>query len=142
MVKYYKSIDELSIFNFNKVIETNDLKYIVKEGVTDNKASIVWDIIMDEYIDYVGLSKSYLDYMRYEKKAALLTCQAYLENKLYLLNFVAIAKQQAQDALGTHKEDFMESVGIVSKYQGYRVNPKEYTVKEFYSIIKLMSNGK
>lgn len=141
MIKYYKSIEELPIYNFNKVIETGELKYIVEKGIIDNKASIVWEIILEEFTEYVGFSDSYKEYMRYSKKSALLICQAYLENKMYLIAFARAAEKQAEAALGTGKQDFAKLVKMLSKFIGYRIDTKKETVKDFYAIIKLMEDG-
>ena len=142
MVKYYKNIEELPIYNFNKVLETGDLKWIVASGDITHTANVVWDTIIDEYSEYVGFSQSYIDYMAFSKKAALLTIQAYLEDKRHLITFAKVAQQQADAALGETENDFEKSVAIVSKYMGYRVDAKKTSVKEFYSIIKLMKDGK
>jgi len=142
MVNYYKTIEELPIYNFNKIIKEGNLSFLLKSGVITDEADFIWENIIDEFTKYVGFSKSYEDYMRFKKEEALLICQAYLEDKKYLLNFARVAAIQAEESLGKNEEDFEKSVALVSKYMGFRVNTKETTVKEFYSYVKIIEDGK
>lgn len=53
-MKYYNSIDNLPIFNFNKIGETNDLRYLLRDetaNVSDLELEDVYHKIITEYRD-------------------------------------------------------------------------------------------
>ena len=141
-MEFYKNIEELPVYNFNKITETGNLSYLFVNGKLGNNADLIWDGIMKEFFDYVGISESYKAFMEHSRNAAILTCRMYLENRKDLINFIDIENLQAKESLSDVKEDFTKTVMIISKNMGFKVDPKTTTVKEFYSMVKIMSDGK
>ncbi len=58
--KLYTSIDDLPVYYWNKIHETNKLKYLFKEKVdivNNDQLSLLWANINDQYFKEFGLSK-------------------------------------------------------------------------------------
>lgn len=93
----------------------------------------VWEKIYDEFIQRIGLSKEYTDYIERIKRVALLECEWVIEpspiNKAQLM----IERMQLEDTQKQKNVEYSKIIAQVSKSQGYRINPKEVTVLEFYS---------
>jgi len=62
----YTSIDEMPIYNWNKTIENNDVKYLLKGKVTLSREIILllqlkWKRMYNEYIKHFGFGERFLE---------------------------------------------------------------------------------
>ena len=74
--KFYKSIEDIPLFNWVKVNagEMNFLLINKEDSASNEELSEAWDILFDDYIEKRGLSKSYKQLLNVMKKKAILEC--------------------------------------------------------------------
>lgn len=146
MRNYYKSIDDLPIYYWDKVHHTGNIFLLNKSGsksdlfgIRKNLLKKHWRFLLDEYIEKFGFSPNYLAIMRKQKEILrLITDRAVNDNKS-LNAFIKIAYTE----LASLKKDsgsmtFWELKGALDR-AGYNINVKETSVSEFYSHIKTLS---
>ena len=81
-MKYYNTIDTLPVFNYGKISELEDLRYLIIQPdyfelpkITEKETAELfkaWENINDEIINYVGISEDYKSILRIKKAIALM----------------------------------------------------------------------
>ena len=138
-MKYYDSINNLPMYNFDVINNTGDFSYLLIEKVNINLEN-VWAKIYNEYIEEFGIPENYKTYIFLQIEALNIYQKAYSENKKHLLTLAEVKDKESITYLSENVK-LSETSAILSKYMGYRINPAEISVKEFMSYIKLAENG-
>lgn len=143
--KAYNSIKDLPIINFNEVITKNNLKYLIIEGKhTDAELTLIWSNIYNEFINEFGLPENYKSYLRLKIKWSKEVKRVWIDGEIYRQAFADIYEEQANNLLTGIESNLGKTIAQVSESMGFRVNPKETTVYEFYNYINHLnekSNG-
>jgi len=99
----------------------------------------VWMNIYDEFINRIGLSKEYEEYLNHTKTIAKMECD-------WVVNPSPIKKMQIKLEILKRNEkntqktiEYNTIIAQVSKAQGFRIDPKIVTTLEFYSYLKANS---
>lgn len=146
-IELYKSIDDLPIYNFHKVMATDDFRHLVKNKISDkqyafniDKIGKKWITFYDEYLDHFGLTKSHEKVIEQQTKIAILTIKRWEKNDKSMEAVIEIEKQKLNELTGKKKKDstFEEDVAVIEKYRGIGMDAKKTSVKMFYTYIKLM----
>lgn len=141
---YYDSIDEMPIYNWNKVIETGDLKWIYKSGKgrVSKALNKVWVELQDQYFEEFGIDDTFRKRIRLMKEVIKLNDEFIQTGDRFLLNLIHIAEtdiKSTQQIVGMKFYDMLDKVMTSKKMH---INPKEYTVIQWYYTLKNLNNGK
>ena len=78
--RYYRNCDELSVYNFHKILETNDYSYLIvgfdgydKLEFDEKKADELWGNIYEEYCKLTKNNKSLLYFSIFQELLYLKT---------------------------------------------------------------------
>jgi len=78
--RYYRNCNELSVYNFHKILETNNYAYLVvgfdeyeKININEKEASDVWNLIYEEYCKLTEDNKSLLYFAIFQELLYLKT---------------------------------------------------------------------
>lgn len=139
-MKYYTSITNLPIYNFDVLCKTGDFNYLLKDGSDKLPADLdevkLWSDIYNEFLEEFGLSKNFKKYLKLRAKATRLYKEALVDGKTHKITFAKLADLQAVDAIkSVEGGDLSKTSAALSKYYGFRINPMEVTVKEYYSYV-------
>jgi len=139
-MNYYNSITELPIYNFDVLCKTGDFTYLLKDGndklPTELDEVKLWSDIYNEFLDTFGLSDNFKKYLKYRHKATQLYKEAYVDGKKHKITFAKLADLKAIDAIKESNEgDLSRTSASLSKFYGFRINPLEISVKEYYSYV-------
>lgn len=137
-VKYWESIEDMPMFNWQKCAD-GDLKYVNKDLLENDELNgIQYDKLYDQYLEKFGLSKEFERYMNLLQQRALLQCKYVSTNQRFKLTEIEIIDAKIERLnvnFGDGKS--IETVCIhLSKWLGYKINLKETTVIEYYTIIQ------
>jgi len=140
MTNHYTSITEIPIYNFDVLCKTGDFNYLLKDGNSklpeDLDEVALWSNIYNEFLDTFGLSKDFHKYLKLRAKATRLYKEALVDGKKHLVTFAKLADLQALDAIKTVEVgDLSTTSAALSKHLGFRINPMEIPVKEYYAYI-------
>lgn len=140
----YISIEEMPIYNWNKVFETGDLSYIFKDGkgkITQDLAEL-WDDIQQQWIDEFGLEQEMEERIRIKRKLAEHKLDYIITQDRFILNFITIAEIELEDLNKQKSVSFYQAKDTVEKYKGFRLDPKQITVIEWgYTLKNMAQNG-
>lgn len=149
LLKYsnkYSSIDDLPMYNWQKIHDTNELKYLFvnKQEIENNELlERRWSSIYDEYLEEFGLSKEYKDILKAKRKIANLQADYIIKGDRILLNFINIEKNALESMYESTKKgsSFRDSLVHLEKMQGIKINTKEITVADYYNYLRSIKNN-
>ena len=131
----YNSIENIPIWNYNKILETGDFeKYEV-----DPES---WEKIEEEFFNQIGYSEKYFEILRLKVDLAKTKVIYYKSDNRALKTLIEVKKAKLQQAVSVEVgSTFDLMTAQVSKFMGFRIDVKEVSVLEFYNYLKLAQNG-
>lgn len=141
-MKHYDSIDNLPLYNWRKINETNDLRWMFAsgKGQVNRRIAEAWQTIYDEYIDEFGINDKYLQILELKREIVKLTAELALTGDRSIETFIDIAKWELTELL--KNEDKGQSFGTVKayveKYMGFHLDERIVSVRDYYNYLKLM----
>jgi len=143
MPAYYENIDEMPVYNWFKIAETADLKFMKASSRTkfDPKiASKKYEEIQRQYFDEFGFGESYEKTLITRANIVNLKIEKAITGNNFLINFIKQAEIDLKDSFRhAEKINILETKIHVEKYIGFRLNDREVSVKEFYTYLNVMS---
>lgn len=138
--RYYQSIEDLPVWNWWKIHETKDLKYILKVDKKLTKHSNdIFDSIYSEFIRTFGVSENYKQYLEKLVEIEIAEIDMLLNDDRALETFIDIMKIELDELKGAGgNSTYMDAAIAVEKNMGFKLNSKETSVFEFYSYIKAL----
>ena len=149
----YSSLSDIPIYNYHLVSSTGLLKHLIidgsdiPKGVNNGKVidqlNKAWDDIGDEFIEMQLQDPDYISDLKEEAEHYLLKVQNIINKTALNTIFYNDSKTRFEDKKEDVKPfDFYKSLSYLSKFMGYRIDPKETKAIEYFNNIKLMTNGK
>lgn len=143
--QHYSSITAMPLANWFRIEETNDLGHLLKfyRKVTKPAERIalyaVWQKITDEFIEAFGVTDEYRKIMMLRMQIRIAEIEHAITDDGIYLTEKSIYEHQLQELTGKRdKSDHDTGVILASKYMGYHIDKCKITVKEFYTILRLM----
>lgn len=152
---YYLGIDEMPLYNWDKCL-SGEIKF-VRKGKNGNvkNDNENWIKIYDEYLREFGLSKMHKKLLDALKEKALHECDYVITEDKFKLTLIEMAESKLKQIIEINKVGVTteQTMIHVSKWIGYRINPREISVKEYFYLLKefekamktennIMKNGK
>lgn len=144
---YYLSIEDLPIYNWFKIHETNDRSYLIKEGnkrwATDKALNDAWGRVFSEFIDTFGISDSFREIL--SLKRDIMQHRLRLEysgdgtNKTFIKIKELHLSELLQEEGGEKKVN--EVKVYIEKFVGFRIDEKTTSVKEYYTYLKVFADS-
>lgn len=142
--KLWTEFDSIPINNFRRIVETGDLKHLVKDGELTRKQALklnaIWETIYDDYIGAFGLGKNRERIMRQENKVALLKIKRWTSDEKSLNGIIAMEERKLEELkkkdLAQEKASFEFSVAVIQK-NVVTFNVQETTAKQFYTYVEI-----
>lgn len=144
----YNGIDDLPIYNWFKINETNDLKWICKgerENADAKELHFTWERIFDEFIDFFGIPEKMKEVLELRRNIFVLQAQLALTKDRTKLLFIEIEKDKLDKILKEENKKNASQVEVYMwKFLGFRLDQKTTSVKDFYKTLMAMNdaNGK
>lgn len=137
--QYYSGIDEMPLFNWRKCQEKGDYKYarISIENGSDLLDEFSWKIIYDTYLEEFGFTSTYVRIMELQHEIAELQCDFIIQDRRFILNKIKMLEGELSELVERPNEsDMDQAITYISKWLGFRINPKETTVREFFKYVR------
>jgi len=142
----YSSIDDLPMYNWKKIHDTDELKWLfVGKVKCENTIELekLWGNIYDEYLGEFGLSQDYKDILNVKRKIANLQADYIIKGDRILLNYINIEENALQSLYDSNKggSTFRDSLVHLEKMQGIKINTKTITVADYYNYLRSIKNN-
>jgi len=133
--KYYKSIDEIPLYNWDKCIN-GDVKYVRKDVQENTLNEQMFNDVYDDYLKKRGLDKTLNTIFKVMKKKAMLECDYLITRDRFLLTLIEVEEQKLEQLRKPQKGLSLETTLVyLSKWLGFRVNSKDITASEYYAYL-------
>ena len=121
-----------------KCTEEGDLTYVCKDPSNSDGVDLVaaWCRVNDDYIQRFGLHKLYQRMLKKMKEKALCQLDYVITGERFKLTELSLAEAELKSMMSNRGEGMGIRAALIplSKWIGYRINPKEFTVMEFFLI--------
>lgn len=143
--KYYLSIKDCPMYNWIRLYEEQDLKYLIKTGRICKRAEIAYNRLQDQVIDNFGVNEDFLKIIRNKIKIELYYAKQIATGDRSTQAFIDILEIQNNDLASKQtRGDIYELVIAVEKIMGFKINPKKISIYDFYKYtneLKKLKNG-
>ena len=140
--KVWGTIEEMPIYNWVKILETGDLRWLfIDKGRVTEKSEEHWLTLQQEYIDEFGLDEAYKQQLRLMDKLNNLNLDFVLTRDRSLLNIIKITEIDLEAGGSKEAISFYQILDYVEKYKGFQIDPKKTSVIKWYYSLKNMSNN-
>ena len=132
--------DNLPLDNWIKVLQKNDFSALHLQGKLTKDSEKAYELVYDEYLKSVGISKEYKKLLDLIKRRAILQFEYGITLNNIKLNKIFEAESKIENFINTGSENdtTIEDVLVyLSKWAGYRINPKEILAREYYAMLKI-----
>lgn len=148
-MKYYNTIDTLPIFNYGKISELEDLRYLIIQSdyfelpkITEKETAElfnVWENINDEIINYVGISEDYKSILRIKKAIALMKVDMITTGDKSLETLIELKQIELKNSYPQAKQELDESIIYIESALKIPIDVMKCSVKKYFSYIKFIS---
>lgn len=145
-VKHYKTLEEIPVYNWFKIHETNDISYMLTNG--PKKVNKQFRIVLllafqkmrDEFIDVFGLSDRTKELMKLKAQLQVRKIDLALTQDRIHKTFINVLEKQIKEIEGDVNKtvDFWADKVHVDKFMHQRINLKDISAREYFSILKEM----
>lgn len=148
-MRYYNTIDTLPIFNYGKISELEDLRYLIIQPdyfelptITEKETAELfkaWEHINDEIINYVGISEDYKSILRIKKAIALMKVELITTGDKSLETLIELKQIELKNSYPQKKNELDESIIYIESVLKIPVDVMTCSVKKYFSYIKFIS---
>jgi hypothetical protein len=137
-VKFYDSIDEMPIYNYQQVLDGNNAYMIKNKGIFGN-VSNAFENIQRQLVDRFGISEVFKERLDLMQEICILEAEIAITGERFKQLFVNIKKDElkrldAQTGLSNN-----ELKVIIETWLGFKINTKETSVAEWYGYLQTYS---
>jgi len=144
--KIWDKIDEMPIWNWNKIVETNDLTYLFRNQTNQKPTSDfddVWEDLQQQHIDEFGVDAALERRLKVIHKIIKLNLRFCETKDRSLFNIIKIEQHRLSEMSKGAVMKFYQMLDFVSSKKGFRIDPKQFTVVEWgYALKNIATNGK
>jgi hypothetical protein len=137
--KFYESIEDMPLYNWNKCM-SGDYYYVrVDEKQLDlPSCEKAFKKLYDSYFEIFGIDKKYKEQIEVIKKIALLQCDYLITRDEFKITQIEVenAKLEMVKTGISSNVTLQTTLIYLSKWIGYRLDWKQVTVYEYYTLLE------
>ena len=140
---YFNSIEDFPIWNWWKIAETGDLKYVFKDGkgkVTDRTVE-VWFKLQNEYLDEYGITDGFRRLIKLKKKWIEKRTKYLVDDDRFALMESEMTEVDMDDIIKEKDVKTDETLIMLEQKLGRELDPKKISVKKYYDYINYFSKN-
>jgi hypothetical protein len=139
----------MPVWNWNKIHETGDLKYLVIadnykdiEGQNNEETANIWLDLYQQYIDEFGINNNFKRFMQKKQQLAAKIAEYIASGDKFKLNKINILEIDIKGMVDEKEpQKFGEVVAGVEKFFGFQIDSKVLTVQKYYNYIKYIESN-
>ena len=134
-VKYYDSIDTMPTFNYLKVVDEDNITFMIKKKGLFGNHKKAFDNIQRQLVDKFGLSQSFIEIIELQKEIIALKCEVAISGDKFNNTFIRIHEEELKQKLEQKSLKSNELKILIEKWIGFKLNLHEISVSEWFSYI-------
>jgi len=137
---YWDDIEEMPVWNYHKASTTGDLKYMAKgDGAIDKRKALdAFDKVRQQYYDTYGMDYTLREYYNNLKRVTELKAKLVETGERFLINEIRIKEREIEDFENQKGISHSQIYASISKYMGYRFNPKTESVVSYKEALNMI----
>lgn len=142
--RIWTNIEEMPIWNWNKIIETNDLApWIFKssKGEYSERLNDFWLDLQQQHIDEFGIDDMLRRRISLMIKLTKLNLKYAKTKERVLLNFIEIAEMELQQMSKSNNIRFYKVLDVLTTHKKMSIDPKTFPVVQWYHALKNMADN-
>ncbi len=134
-VRYYNSIDTMPTFNYLKVVDEDNITFMIrKKGLFGNHER-AFENIQRQLVDRFGLSESFIEIIELQKEIIALKCEVAISGDKFNNTFIRIHEEELKQKLEQKSLKSNELKILIEKWIGFKLNLHEISVSEWFSYL-------
>lgn len=142
-MNFYTSIDEIPIYNWNRILEKSEYNFVSKSGkIKDEyKAKEAFKVLYNEYIDTFGINSYLSDLIELQNEIVVLKIDIALgeKHKKAILELTEFKLKKKLEKKVASNED---ATIHIEKFMGFAIDEHKTSVKKYYNYLKALENGR
>ncbi len=134
-VKFYNSIDTMPTFNYLKVVDEDDIKFMAKKRGLFGNYEKAFEAIQRQLVDRFGLSESFIEIIELQKEIIALKCEVAITGDKFNNTFIRIHEDELKKKLEQKSLKSNELKILIEKWIGFKLNLHELSVSEWFSYL-------
>lgn len=134
-VKYYNSIDTMPTFNYLKVVDEDNITFIIKKKGLFGNHEKAFENIQRQLVDRFGLSESFIEIIELQKEIIALKCEVAISGDKFNNTFIRIHEEDLKQKLEQKSLKSNELKILIEKWIGFKLNLHELSVSEWFSYL-------
>lgn len=141
---HYSGIDDLPVWNWLRINESNDLSFLLltKREVNTKEheyLNTIFESIYEQFITAFGVNETMKRAMELRRDIGVLKLEMAISGDLSRQTFIDIKEDElGKLLLETEKQSNITMKAYVDKFMGFHIDEKKVSVKEYYSYIELL----
>lgn len=142
-LKTYRHIDKLPIYNWIKIHEEQNTKYVYITDEFDGleeteKSQRAYSVLYEQFFNSFAITERLVEYLNAKKRMYIKLANAYINDDKSLLNFVQIEKRQIEDKYerGDTNIDYSTVLSELEFELKVQIDPHKMSVKSFFTHLK------
>lgn len=146
-MQYYDNLEELPIWNWDKVHETDNTLYLeVRKDYSklpqdkNGKHYPLWMDLYDQYIDEFGLSDKFKDLLRLRNEMGILRADLIINKDKINLTHIRTIQREIEDIQGDGSGSLMDHIVVLEKHFSFPIDPKQTSVLKYFTYLRDLEN--
>jgi hypothetical protein len=127
------TLDDITVFAFDKC-QSGEFRYINKDQKIRETDIDNWATVYDAFVAKFGQSSDFEMLIKIKHKLTKLKLEFCITADVALLDYIKILEQDLKNRMKGEKMTYSDALVLLSKFVGYRLNPREVTILEFKSL--------
>lgn len=146
--KHFENIDDLPIYNWFRISESNNLKYLFhkQQEPTEKQKELlqlVWSNIYLEFLETFGVPKKLQKIFSLKREILKMETRVIVDKRKDLKAAIILKKKELENITKVENQTTVNTVSAyVSKELGFRIDQHKTTVREFYEFLSSIEKQK
>lgn len=144
-ISVFESIEDMPVWNWFKIYETNELSYILltppkNTEKLSSELKKAWENIYNQFIDFFGVSDNYRKILELKREICIRETERIIYEDESQQTFKEVAQYELDVLLKRQTNQTMEdmTLAIEERYR-FPIDEKKVSVKKYYSYLKSLN---
>jgi hypothetical protein len=134
--KFYNNIDDMPIYNYFKVVNEHQMKYLEKKGGFFGNPEVALETIQRQLVAEFGLSEQFKEQIDLIQEICLLELELEITGDRFIKTLIKLRKNELKALEAVKIITLSNTKLMVERWFGFKVDMKKTTVSEWFSYLR------